>query len=183
MSARVHRRRLPPTVNLKSPLERKGGGESLRKWQVLSQVQGCSGHIAAVAALVNLVLAPDYCLSAVIRFSPSSESVDSGTEQVLFFFRKGSWSQPQCPRKLVECSVKPKTQAPEIQLTALRSLCAAAWGRPPAGTEAASSTAVVVIISVINKQALMGPSGGRGRLSLLRRRIPGMSQGSWGKRD
>lgn len=99
-------------------------------------------------------------------------------ERSKFYFSlgKGPGANPQCPRKLVDCSVKPKTQAPEIQLTASGvSLCAAAWGRPPAGSEAASSTAVVVIISVINKQALMRPSGERGRLSLLRRQIPGMS--------
>lgn len=40
-------------------------------------------------------------------------------------------------------------------------------GAPPAGAEAAACTAVV-IISVINEQALMGPSGGRGRPLQLR---------------
>lgn len=79
------------------------GARALRSDKWLSQVQDGSSHIALVAALANLVSVPDYCLPALIRFGPSSESVDSRTEQkknFFFPFKEGSWSHPTVSKKI-----------------------------------------------------------------------------------
>lgn len=140
-----------------------------------AQVQSCGSHFAAVAnrAPVHLASAPDCCLPALTRLSPNS--VDSGTEQV-FSFKKGSWSPPTEPKETGRTPSYTETSGPcHPSLTARWSLSWCCHLRAPgAGSEAAASAAVV-IIRIINKHALTGPSGGRGR-PLLLMRIPGKIQ-------
>lgn len=62
------------------------GARALRSDKCSIKRRTGSSHIALVAALSNLVSVPDYCLPALIRFGPSSESVGSRTEQKKIFF-------------------------------------------------------------------------------------------------